>query len=66
VFLVGELAEYYASGTDWAAEVARTHAAGIRASDVVDAAFGRYAREASNYAGGRPLEAHERPGGPRR
>jgi hypothetical protein len=27
----------------------------------VDAAFARYAREASNFAGGRPRESHGRP-----
>jgi hypothetical protein len=65
-FLVDELAEHYASGTDWAVDVARAGGAGADASDVVDAAFGRYAREASNYGGGRAREAHERPDRPRR
>jgi len=41
--------------------VATRHAAGTDAATVVDAAFARYAREASNYAGGRPREKHERP-----
>jgi hypothetical protein len=56
-----ELAELYAEGTDWATEVAARHAAGTDAAAVVDAAFARYAREASNYAGGRAREKHERP-----
>jgi hypothetical protein len=60
-FVVEELADFYASGTDWAAELAARHAAGIDAPHVVDAAFARYARQASNYAGGVTHEAHERP-----
>ena len=37
------------------------HAAGTDSAAVVDAAFARYAREASNFAGGRPRESHDRP-----
>jgi len=61
VFVLDELAELYAEGTDWATELATRHAAGTDAAAVVDAAFARYAREASNYAGGRAREKHERP-----
>jgi hypothetical protein len=60
-FLVGELADLYSQGTDWATDLALRHAAGGDAAAVVDAAFGRYAREASDYAGGRPRESHGRP-----
>ncbi|MEA2420128.1 MAG: hypothetical protein QOE60_2334 [Thermoleophilaceae bacterium] len=60
-FLVEELADLYHQGTDWATEVAARNAAGTDAAAVVDAAFGRYAREASNFAGGRPRESHSRP-----
>jgi hypothetical protein len=60
-FLVGELADLYAGGTDWATDLARRHAAGGDAAAAVDAAFARYAREASDYAGGRPRESHGRP-----
>jgi hypothetical protein len=60
-FVVSELASYYAESTDWAAELAGRHAAGTDTSHVVDAAFGRYAREASDYGGGRARETHERP-----
>ena len=60
-FLLDELAELYAQGTDWATDLARRHAAGGDAATVVDAAFNRYAREASNYAGGVPRERHDRP-----
>ncbi|MEX2253749.1 MAG: hypothetical protein WD649_06305 [Thermoleophilaceae bacterium] len=57
---VGELAEFYAEGVDWAAELARGRRAGADASYVVDAAFYRYARGAVDFAGGRPREGHER------
>jgi hypothetical protein len=56
-FLSDELVELYAGGTAWCLQVAMTTApeapwawdAGV----VVDAAFARYLREASDYAGGR-------------
>jgi hypothetical protein len=51
-FQVEELAALYGQGTDWAAELAARQAAGVAAPHVVDAAFARYVREASNYAGG--------------
>ena len=60
-FVLDELANFYAHDTDWAADLADRNAAGGDAAAVVDAAFGRYAREASNYAGGRAREVHERP-----
>ena len=52
-FDVAELAELSASGTDWAVDLARSRSAGSDAAYVVDAAFNRYARRASDYAGGR-------------
>jgi hypothetical protein len=60
-FVLDELTDLYGDGTDWATDVARRRAAGTDAAMVVDAAFARYAREASNFAGGRPREKHERP-----
>jgi hypothetical protein len=60
-FVVGELVELYASDTDWATGLAGRHAAGTDAAAVVDAAFSRYAREASDFAGGRARESHARP-----
>jgi hypothetical protein len=60
-FLLEELADLYAEGTDWATELASRHAAGTDAAAVVDAAFARYAREAANFAGGRARESHARP-----
>jgi hypothetical protein len=60
-FMVDELADLYARDTDWALELARRNAAGTDAANVVDAAFGRYVREAKDFAGGRPREKHEKP-----
>jgi hypothetical protein len=60
-FVLDELADLYGEGTDWATELATRRGAGTDAATVVDAAFARYAREASNYAGGRARERHQRP-----
>jgi hypothetical protein len=60
-FVLDELADMYGEGTDWATELADRRGASTDAAIVVDAAFARYAREASNYAGGRARERHERP-----
>jgi hypothetical protein len=60
-FVLDELADLYAQGTDWATELADRSGAGTDSAAVVDAAFGRYAREASNYAGGVARERHEKP-----
>jgi hypothetical protein len=60
-FVLDELADLYARGTDWAEELAMAYAPAGEASAVVDATFGRYAREARNYAGGRARERHARP-----
>jgi hypothetical protein len=60
-FVLDELADLYGEGTDWATELADRRGAGTDAATVADAAFARYAREASNFAGGRPRERHERP-----
>ena len=49
-FTLEELAELYASGPELGSDPAW----------VVDAAFGRYAREAVDFAGGRPLSDAER------
>jgi hypothetical protein len=60
-FTSSELADLYGSGTDWCLELA-IQAAPDRpdawdARVVADAAFGRYLREAVDYAGGRRIEA---------
>ena len=52
-FTIGELADFYGSGTDWADDVARRERAGSDSAAVVDAAFNRYARESSDFAGGK-------------
>jgi hypothetical protein len=58
-FSVDELVELYEQGTDWAVDVAVAaapddpYAWDVRT--VADAAFGRYLRSASDYAGGRRL-----------
>ena len=57
-FRVAELAGLYATRPSWVEDIALTAGAGVDTGAVVDAAFGRYAREASDYAGGR---AHDRP-----
>jgi hypothetical protein len=60
-FVLDELADLYGEGTDWATELADRRGAGTDTVTVADAAFARYAREASNFAGGRARERHERP-----
>jgi hypothetical protein len=56
-FSAEELAELYGQGTAWCLQVAMKVAPedpwAWEAAVVVDAAFGRYLREASDYAGGR-------------
>jgi hypothetical protein len=60
-FVLDELADLYGEGTDWATALADRRGASTDAAIVADAAFARYAREASNFAGGRARERHERP-----
>lgn len=56
-FSAGELADLYGQGTGWCMQTAMRIAPddpwAWDSSVVVDAAFGRYLREASDYAGGR-------------
>ena len=47
-FTLGELANFYGEGTDWANDIAERRFAGTDTAWVVDAAFGRYARFASD------------------
>jgi len=58
-FTVDELAGLYDRGTDWCLEVAQRVAPEApyawEASVVADAAFNRYVRTATDYAGGRRL-----------
>jgi hypothetical protein len=60
-FAVRELAGLYSEGTDWATDFVQSRDPGVPASYVVDAAFARYAREAFDFAGGRPREQRGRP-----
>ena len=53
-YAVGELADLYAEGTDWAERLALGEGAGTDSAWVVDAAFLRYASGAVDFAGGRP------------
>jgi hypothetical protein len=55
-FTVEELASFYANDIDWALDIAQREGAGTDSAAVVDATFNRYAREATNYAGGRARE----------
>ena len=56
-FTARELADLYEAGTDWCQQVAMRIAPedpwAWEAGVVADAAFGRYLREATDYAGGR-------------
>ena len=52
-FEIAELVDLYAAGTDWAEDEAQRNFAGGDSVTAVDAAFGRYAREAADWAGGR-------------
>jgi hypothetical protein len=58
-FTSGELADLYEEGTDWATDLAVRVAPedpyAWDARTVADAAFGRYLRGASDFAGGRRL-----------
>lgn len=58
-FTTEELADLYDRGTDWTLELAASVAPGAPWAwdqrTVADAAFGRYVREASDYAGGRRM-----------
>jgi hypothetical protein len=63
-FTVEELADFYAADIDWAYDIAQREAAGTDSASVVDATFARYAREATNYAGGRARETTGRANSP--
>jgi hypothetical protein len=58
-FNVAELAALYGDDADWAWELAERSGGGSDAPWIVDAAFYRYAREASDFAGGRLHRARE-------
>ena len=60
-FTIDELVELYDRGTRWCLDLAYAAAPGAPWAwderTVADAAFGRYLREATDYAGGRRIEA---------
>ena len=60
-FTTGELADLYEQGTDWCLDLAIATAPedphAWEAETVADAAFSRYVREASDFAGGRRTAA---------
>ena len=60
-FTADELSELYDRGTSWCLDIAVSVAPedprAWEADTVADAAFARYVREATDYAGGRRLEA---------
>lgn len=59
-FSIDELLELYDRGTGWCSDIAYRVAPGAPwawdARTTADAAFGRYAREATDWAGGRRLD----------
>jgi hypothetical protein len=64
-FTTTELVELYERGTDWCLDLAIARAPEAPEAwdiqTVGDAAFSRYVREASDFAGGRRLDTHEPP-----
>ena len=62
-FSVGELAELYSADLEWAVALAQAHTRSAEVSYVVDAAFGRYVREARDYGGGATRPRNPRPSG---
>ena len=52
-FMLGELADLYGEGTDWVRDEVQRQCTDVPTSAAVDAGFFRYARSASDYAGGR-------------
>ncbi|MEA2440406.1 MAG: hypothetical protein QOH76_1830 [Thermoleophilaceae bacterium] len=58
-FTLGELADLYGEGTDWVSDELQRRFDGTDTSAAVNAGFLRYARSASDYAGGRLREPDE-------
>jgi len=52
-FTLDELADLYGDGTDWVSDEVQRRFAGTDTSAAVNAGFLRYARGATDYAGGR-------------
>jgi hypothetical protein len=61
-FTLGELADLYGEGTDWVRDEVQRRVDDVQTSTAVDAGFLRYARSATDYAGGRRRVLDEEPG----
>ena len=55
-FTLDELAAFYGEGTDWAGDILLQRFGGSDTNAAVNAGFLRYARLASDYAGGRKYD----------
>ena len=60
-FGIGELAELYSADVEWAVAIAQGYTLSAEVSYVVDAAFGRYVREARDFGGGASRPRNPRP-----
>jgi hypothetical protein len=58
-FTIAELAELYGEGTDWVSDEVQRRFLDTDTSAAVNAGFLRFARSASDYAGGRRRELDE-------
>ena len=61
-FTLGELADLYGGGTDWVRDEVQRRFHDVQMTTAVDAGFLRYARSATDYAGGRRRVLEEEPG----
>ena len=61
-FTLDELADLYGEGTDWVRDEVQRQFHDVQTSTAVDAGFLRYARSASDYAGGRQRILEEESG----
>jgi hypothetical protein len=61
-FTLGELADLYGEGTDWVRDEVQRRFREVPINAAVDAGFLRYARSASDYAGGRRRALEEESG----
>ena len=61
-FTLADLADLYGEGTDWVRDEVQRRFEDVQTSAAVDAGFLRYARSASDYAGGRLREPAEESG----
>ena len=52
-FTLDELADFYGEGTDWVSDEVQRRFSGTDTNAAVNAGFLRYARSATDYAGGR-------------